>query len=56
MPETKTVVKVTIAMAKVTPNTAVGEPIQGNIPAKLHPRTKKKMLHRSGVNFFAGLM
>ena len=49
MPESKPVRKVAAARASVTENDAVGEPAQGTIPRRLHPKTKKKSVHSMGT-------
>jgi len=49
MPDSIPVTKVAAARAMVTENDAVGEPAQGTMPSKLHPRTKKKRVHSMGT-------
>ena len=49
MPESKPVRKVAAAKARVTEKEAVGEPAQGTMPRRLHPKTKKKSVHSMGT-------
>ena len=53
MPEPTTTRNVIKASVPVTASDPVGEPIQGIMPNKLQPRTKKKIVHRKGTNLSA---